>query len=307
MPNTVVISVVATKGGVGKTTLAANTAGLLADLGFRVLAMDADMQPSLSKYYRLAKPPTTGMAEVISRGGLIQPSDIVPTAIPNLDIVVSNVNDATQAWLQTREDRLVLLKRAVRQPVVCDTYDFVVIDTQGAGGELQRSAAMAANLMLSPLCPRVMEYVEFQAGTLDMLKALNVMSDFSPDFRAPPLAVVINSMDRTRSGKMMADQIRNDFRGYTSIRLLDTVVPFTKAYPEARLVNLPVHRTDVPRKDRVAASGYQIMHELVFELAPWLKGLWTNGAVDVPKALLGNREADTAVSQVSETAVGNAA
>ena len=53
MPNTTVISVVSTKGGVGKTTLTANLGGLLAALGLRVLAIDADKQASLSKYYRL--------------------------------------------------------------------------------------------------------------------------------------------------------------------------------------------------------------------------------------------------------------
>lgn len=41
------ITVVSTKGGVGKTTLAANLGGLLRDIGLRVLLIDADVQPSL--------------------------------------------------------------------------------------------------------------------------------------------------------------------------------------------------------------------------------------------------------------------
>ena len=52
--STQVISIVSTKGGVGKTTLTANIAALLADFGFRVLMIDADVQPSLSKYYPLS-------------------------------------------------------------------------------------------------------------------------------------------------------------------------------------------------------------------------------------------------------------
>ncbi|MBS0468290.1 MAG: ParA family protein [Proteobacteria bacterium] len=39
-----VIGVLATKGGVGKTTIAANLGGLLADIGYRVLLIDADAQ-----------------------------------------------------------------------------------------------------------------------------------------------------------------------------------------------------------------------------------------------------------------------
>lgn len=113
---TFVVSVVATKGDVGKTTLAANIAGLLADLGLRVLAIDADMQPSLFKYYKLAGTPTSGLADVISRGGLSMATDLVATQVDNLHILISNMSDATQAWLKERDDKLVLLKRAVRQP-----------------------------------------------------------------------------------------------------------------------------------------------------------------------------------------------
>ena len=49
-----VFGVVATKGGVGKTTIAANLGGLLADIGYRVLLIDADVQPSLSRYFALS-------------------------------------------------------------------------------------------------------------------------------------------------------------------------------------------------------------------------------------------------------------
>jgi chromosome partitioning related protein ParA len=50
----IVISVISTKGGVGKTTLSANLGSILADFGYRVLLIDADIQPSLSKYFPLA-------------------------------------------------------------------------------------------------------------------------------------------------------------------------------------------------------------------------------------------------------------
>ena len=43
------ISIISTKGGTGKTTLTANLGALMADCGYRILLIDADVQPSLSK------------------------------------------------------------------------------------------------------------------------------------------------------------------------------------------------------------------------------------------------------------------
>jgi cellulose biosynthesis protein BcsQ len=47
------ISIVSTKGRVGKTTLTANLGSILADLGQRVLLIDDDLQPTLSSYCRI--------------------------------------------------------------------------------------------------------------------------------------------------------------------------------------------------------------------------------------------------------------
>jgi len=46
-----VVSIISTKGGVGKTTTAANLGGLLADAGLRVLLLDLDVQPTFSSVF----------------------------------------------------------------------------------------------------------------------------------------------------------------------------------------------------------------------------------------------------------------
>jgi chromosome partitioning related protein ParA len=279
MPNTTVISVVSSKGGVGKTTTTANLGALIAALGRRVLLIDADMQPALSKYYKTSTQPSTGVSEVISRGGLIQPSDIVQTEVPGLDIIMSNLSSPIQNWLKEREDRLILLKRAVRQPVVTDTYDVVIFDTQGAKGELQRAAAMAADVMLSPLKPDMISFSEFYTGTLDMLSSINSMGDVSAEFRSGPLNIVINCMKRTNNAKMIEQQILESFRSYPNVKLLETRIPDATVYELSRTLQAPVYKIDMPVKGRARGNtAYEVMHKLVFELMPNLTGLWAGDA-----------------------------
>ena len=278
MPNTTVISVVSTKGGVGKTTLTANLGGLLAALGLRVLAIDADKQASLSKYYKLTAQPTTGMADVVLRGGQIQPSDIVPTEITGLDMIVSNLSEETESWLEKCEDRLVMLKRCVRQPVVRDTYDVVLIDTKGTASPLQRSAAMAGDLMLSPLKPDSISFAEFHTGTMEMLETINSMADSgSTLFQSGPLSIVINCMNRTNNAKYLTDQIYSTFRNHPNVKLLNTRIPAATAYELSRTVQRPVHLLDVPLKGQArGTTAYEVMHKLAFELLPNLSNLWAD-------------------------------
>ena len=83
-------TVISTKGGVGKTTLTANLGALLADMGLRVLMIDADVQPSLSKFYPLSETkPIAGLTDVLVRGE-VGAGCISSTIYPNLDIVISD-------------------------------------------------------------------------------------------------------------------------------------------------------------------------------------------------------------------------
>src|SRR3989337_2154558 len=119
-------TVISTKGGVGKTTLTANLGALFADMGLRVLMIDADVQPSLSKFYplRVVPKPEAGLTEVMVRGELTTRC-ISSTTYQNLDIVVSDDPEGSLPhWLLNRIDRGFRLRVALNNsPAVVDGYD----------------------------------------------------------------------------------------------------------------------------------------------------------------------------------------
>ncbi|MBE0623471.1 MAG: ParA family protein [Burkholderiales bacterium] len=265
-------TVISTKGGVGKTTLTANLGALLADLGLRVLMIDADVQPSLSKFYPLCDPkPSAGLTEVLVRGELTAEC-ISSTMYQNLDIVVSDDPEGRLPhWLLNRIDRGFRLRMALNSLAFVDAYDCVLIDTQGAVGPLQDAAALAADILVSPITPEILSAREFRNGTMELLDRLEPSSALGATLG--PMKAVIYRQDRTTDARVIAAGIREDFiRLKGRVSVLDTVVPHAKAYKEAATLRTPVHRHE-RKRDGATPSAYTVMHTLAWELIPSLEGI----------------------------------
>ncbi|MGE0288419.1 MAG: ParA family protein [Bradyrhizobium sp.] len=267
-------TVTSTKGGVGKTTLTANLAALLADMGLRVLLIDADVQPSLSKYFPLATKPAAGLTEVIVRGEVTVPC-ITATMYQNLDIVVSDDPEGNLPhWLLNRIDRGFRLRFALQSPAVAGAYDCVLIDTQGAVGPLQDAAVLAADILVSPITPEILSAREFKDGTMELLDRLEPGSALGATLG--PMKAVIYRQDRTADARVIASGIRDDFiRLKGRVSVLDTVVPHAKAYKEAATLRVPVHRHE-RKRDGVTPSACTVMHQLAWELIPSLQGVYAD-------------------------------
>lgn len=266
------LSVVSTKGGVGKSTLCVNIGALLADFGQRVLLVDADPQPTTSSYFPLRMRGSEGLSALVTGGPT--KAVISQTVINNLDLVVSDdPAGKLREWILDDPIGRLRLKHSLRQ--VDDIYDFIIIDTQGAAGPLQDAAVIAADLLLSPITPEVLSAREFVRGTVSMLDRLVPMVHFGAP--VPPLKGVIYRQDRTADAKQIAESIRQEFFATTTkgaitgaITILETVVPSTAAYKEAATRQIAVHRWE-PKRRGPTPSACDTMLSLVRELLPHLE------------------------------------
>ena len=272
----ITFTIASTKGGVGKTTLTANLGALLADMGLRVLLVDADVQPSLSKYFPLSPPqPVAGLTDVLVRGEVAAAS-ITPTVFPNLHLVASDDPEGRLPnWLLGRIDRGFRLRHALRAGLVPSAYDCVLIDTAGAIGPLQDAAVMAADVLVSPITPEILSAREFRDGTMELLARLEPGSALG----APPAPVkaVIYRQDRTADARLIVAGIAREFdRPHERVSLLKTVVPHAKAYKEAATLRVPVHQHE-RRREGTMPSAWSVMHCLAWELMPSLRGVLADG------------------------------
>jgi chromosome partitioning related protein ParA len=272
----ITFTIASTKGGVGKTTLTANLGALLADMGLRVLLVDADVQPSLSKYFPLSPPqPVSGLTDVIVRGEVAAAS-ITQTVFPNLHLVASDDPEGRLPnWLLGRIDRGFRLRHALRSGLVPSAYDCVLIDTPGAIGPLQDAAVMAADVLVSPITPEILSAREFRDGTMELLARLEPGSALG----APPAPVkaVIYRQDRTADARLIVAGIAREFdRPHERVSLLKTVVPHAKAYKEAATLRVPVHQHE-RRREGTMPSAWSVMHCLAWELMPSLRGMLADG------------------------------
>lgn len=270
-----VISVVSTKGGVGKTTVAANLGGLLADAGQRVLLLDLDSQPTLSSYYALSQKANAGAYELIALN-LTTPALIISkTVIAGLDLIFSNDDQGrlSTLLLYAPDGRLRLrnLLHAFRP-----NYDLLLIDTQGARSVLLEMAILASDLALSPITPEMLAARELQRGTLKLLSELEPFRHLG--IPPPPLRLLLNQVNAIRvDTQMIIRGLRENFAGANNISVLDTVIPDRVAYLNAASLGLPVHRIETRQsRQRRSPSALETLQALAIELFPeWREAIST--------------------------------
>ncbi len=262
-----VVSIISTKGGVGKTTTAANLGGFAADAGLRVVLLDLDVQPTLSSYYTLATRAPCGIYELLAFNEHDHAHLVSRTVIRGLDLVVSN-DDKGQlnTLLLHAPDGRLRLRNLLH--VFSAHYDLMLIDTQGARSVLLEAAVLASDLAVSPVTPEILAARELRRGTLQLI------SDIAPyrhlGIPPPPLRLLINRVPPvSNNARVIQQALRQIFEGEPGIEVLGTTIPAIEAYPRAATQGQPVHRIE-PRRPagRVAPAALDTVRAVASELFP---------------------------------------
>ena len=236
-------TVMAQKGGVGKTTTVVNLAGALTAQGARVLAIDLDPHGSLTSYFGYDPEQDAGSVhDLFAAAATNEPCDI--TKLPRRTVVDKLEMITSATALVSLERRCGLVKGMGRVltrhlPKLAERYDYCLIDCPPTLGMLVINALAACDLLVVP-----MQCEDLALKSLDrLMRTLELFGNCSGR-RLPHLIVPTMFDKRTRASRdtLLSLRCRQDINLWPEVIPVDTQlreaarlgVPLTRWQPEAR-------------------------------------------------------------------------
>lgn len=223
------------KGGVGKTTTAANLAGILAGRDACTLLIDLDPQASLTGYFGFRPEEVAGGVYELFRAQFSRSLPdlarvLYPTRVDKLDLLPATLALATvERQAGTLEGLGLVIRQAVRR--LADRYDYVLIDSPPSLGVLMVNALAACDRLIVPVIADFLSLrgLERMLHTVEMIKRARK--------REFPYTIVPTLYDRRP--RVSSDSLRVLRERYGE-HLWQGVIPLDTKLREASQSHLPV-------------------------------------------------------------------
>lgn len=186
------------KGGSGKTTTCSNVGYSLAQLGYKVLLIDGDMQMNLSLSFfdeDQVMSFATGEANIYHsikyKKDLV--NSIMPTDYPNLDLIPSStLMSGIEYEIFTRWQREYILKYALDKLISSNIYDYILIDSPPTLGSWVMNILCTSDFLVIPL--EASPWGLF--GIANLFEFLEEAKQIAPKLQ--PLGIVVTKADERK-------------------------------------------------------------------------------------------------------------
>ncbi len=234
-----IISVVNNKGGVGKTTVAANLAHALTRRGQRVLVVDMDSQCNATSLMLHKEPRGKTLYEVFTEPDLDVGQCIYPTEYEKL-FCLPNTNDTSAlepSLLKSLPDSFKIIRNRIRE-YTQQHYDFALLDCPPNMGFFVVSALYASDFVIVPIWAGSAFSIEGLLKAIDLINDIHISGNSDLKF----LRLLINQVDRrTAMTKVTIDQLKKNF---SPDQIFKTMIPVNAAFQRAENERKTIIRYD---------------------------------------------------------------
>jgi chromosome partitioning protein len=230
--NTKIISIVAEKGGVGKSTLTIALSSIMADMNKKILVIDTDGQRNATLGLGLTQ------SELNFHNAFLETSDltkyITNTEYKNLDIIMGDTSMVKSEKIATMTNSLEAKVKKMFSKLIKDGfYDFVLIDTNPTRSSFNQSILSISDYALIVVEPESFSVTSLNAYIEDC-KEIKDLHD-KPDI----LGIAINNYKQNRILTKESERILNDM--FKDL-LFKTKIREDSEISKSQWVSIPIDR-----------------------------------------------------------------
>lgn len=241
------------KGGTGKTTVAYNIGGILAE-EHKVLFIDVDPQSNLSDNAGVDTADQDGatIRDVFDNPIQTKASNVITSApmwqLENLDIISSHIRlTATELRLVSAPAREKILKKWIEKNMdVLGQYDYIILDTNPSMGIINQNAFMAADsiILVSDVSKKAIQGAQlFSYLWGEICESMEVQDNTK--------ALILNNCDKRIGLTRDIKEYYRDEEDFGKI-LMDNTIPSRVDVKDTETKYLPINLT-APNSDACEA------------------------------------------------------